>query len=191
MGIEAVTSGQDGEEAAKIACDLEVLWEIEEKYPGLLEILKDPFGSLYLNEGMYLTALRFLEDYVERNEKTQIQFLYSDTDLESYLVRSVTEKLLTVSGYERESDVLRSLEMVGYEYDVQGWDSCFLNSAMVEVLRKESTKPAERIETKPFYRWHEENKQHLSTWADMSVDLVYVSLAVWASEPARANQIEC
>ena len=39
--------------------DLELLWEMEKKYPGLLEILKDPFGSLYLNDGMYLVAIQF------------------------------------------------------------------------------------------------------------------------------------
>lgn len=51
--ITAVTSGQDGVEAARIAGEIKFLQKMEEKYPGLLNILLEPYGSLYLNEGMY------------------------------------------------------------------------------------------------------------------------------------------
>lgn len=43
VAIEAVTSGQDGVEAARIV--------EEEKYPGMFDVLRNPWGSVYLNEG--------------------------------------------------------------------------------------------------------------------------------------------
>ena len=48
MEIQAVNSGQDGEVARQWAEMSALLHETEEKYPGLLDILKNPYGSLYL-----------------------------------------------------------------------------------------------------------------------------------------------
>lgn len=46
MLIEVLTSGQDG----VFANQLLLIKEMDEKYPGLRELLESPFGSLYLTE---------------------------------------------------------------------------------------------------------------------------------------------
>ncbi|MDE7287580.1 MAG: DUF4280 domain-containing protein, partial [Lachnospiraceae bacterium] len=57
--IVLVNSGQDGQ-AARILREAALVSEMEQKYPGLLEILKDPYGSLYLHVGMCENAIHFL-----------------------------------------------------------------------------------------------------------------------------------
>lgn len=66
-------------EAAKIAKHMALLYEMEEKYPGLFDILRDPYGSLYLHEGMYELALQFLEDYVEKMANSRYNFYMRKT----------------------------------------------------------------------------------------------------------------
>lgn len=186
--IEAVTSGQDGVEAAKIAKDMQLLYEMEEKYPGLFDILRDPYESLYLHEGMYELALRFLEDYVGKNGKQQIQFLYAEDSLEMYLVRSALEQLVSVSGSQREYDVLDVLFSVGCTYEEPGWDPYFLNEAMIEMLKKECATKAELIENYDIYKLHEENKQFFNYSADMGIELVYASIMLWDKAPRQSKE---
>lgn len=180
--IKPVTSGQDGVVAALMFNGAEMLWSMDEKYPGLFDILKEPYASLYLNEDMYQKALCFLEDYVEKYGEVQIQTLYSETSLETYLVRTVIERLLATCDENSESDVLNILYVRGSTngmYDVDGWYPDLLNKEMIEFLKKDCADTAERIETKAFYRWQEENKQHICWYANKSMELAYASLILW------------
>lgn len=138
--IKAVTSGQDGIAARLLLNGAEMLWEMEEKYPGLLDILNEPYASLYLNEGMYQKALCFLEDYVEKYGEVQIQTLYSETSLETYLIRTIIGRLLATCDENNESDVLNVLYVRGSTngmYDVAGWYPDLLNKEMIEMLKKD------------------------------------------------------
>ena len=59
--IKVVTSGQDGAFTAQL-----ILYkEMEQNYPGLLAVLLEPYGSLYLNGDMYKAAFQFLEDQID------------------------------------------------------------------------------------------------------------------------------
>ena len=60
--IWAVNSGQDGKGAEWLSKDLAFIKMMMEKYPGLLEVMNDPNGSIYLTEGMYDIAMKFLTD---------------------------------------------------------------------------------------------------------------------------------
>lgn len=42
------------------------------------------------------------------------------------------------------------------------WDARLLNEEMLEMVRREYPKTAERIETKSYYKWQEEHKKALS-----------------------------
>lgn len=61
--IKAIKSGQDRVYAEQVL----LYAEMDAKYPGLSEILDDPYGSLYLKEGMYEKAIQFLEDRLKPN----------------------------------------------------------------------------------------------------------------------------
>lgn len=101
--IYAVTSGQEKEN--KFAEYKKLCEEMEELYPGLLAILTDPHGSLYLEEGMYETAIRFLEDYLEeRGGEVFLPGLYDMKEQKDALVVAALDRLLTDcdgSSYER------------------------------------------------------------------------------------------
>lgn len=181
--IKAVTSGQDGVEAERIAREIEMVREMEEKYPGLLDILGNPYGSLYLEEGMYQTALRFLEERVEKNGgEVWILGLYSERGLENTLVRSCLEQLLTVSGTEREKSVIEKLNVMGLKNGMEpGWDVYTLNKEMIGMLEQRCEGTAKKIKTNDNYRWAEENKQQLDWYTERFTDLAYLGLIYYWS----------
>ncbi len=93
--IKAVASGQDGEAGKQIAEWMKVLIETEEKYPGLTGILTDPYGSLYLNEGMYEKAVQFLEDCIRKNGgELALSELDTDNRPEIQLVKTALNQLI-------------------------------------------------------------------------------------------------
>ena len=94
MTIEPVTSGQDGKAAARILKGAKLRYEMKQKYPGLLEILEGPYGSLYLHEGMCEMAIQFLEDSLKRNGDMELASLYGEYDMEGMLIRSARGHLL-------------------------------------------------------------------------------------------------
>jgi hypothetical protein len=164
MKIEPETSGQDGIFARQFL----LLAEIEAKYPGLLAILLDPYESLYLNEGMYKKALRFLEDTLEkRGGELEIHCLYRKDDLEGELMKSAMDHLLTDCDARLLEAFVNGLQttavQAGIAEDV-GWDARVLNAKMLQMLKVDCEETAKRIATQPFYRWSEENKC-LLTWA--------------------------
>ena len=194
--ISAVTSGQDGavmelwrEQAEQAE------WErgIEEKYPGLLTILMDPYGSLYLNEGMYQTALRFLEDCIAENGgEIPLADVYVPASREMMLMKAALAHLLPGIDTKRQESFLSVLEARGVAtnmYDSPGWDAHLLNGAMMDMLKKDCANTAELIETKPFYRWQEENKQSLSIVADSINDFTYALVIYNSMMLASQNKV--
>ncbi|MDE5908327.1 MAG: hypothetical protein K2H52_06275 [Lachnospiraceae bacterium] len=57
--------------------------------------------------------------------------------------------------------------------EVPGWDARILNEEMLEMVRREYPETAERIETKSYYRWQEENKKTLSVLGQMATEVAY------------------
>lgn len=193
VAIEAVTSGQDGVEAARMAEEFAFLQNMEEKYPGLFEVLRNPWGSVYLTEDMYKLALQFLEDYVEKNGEMQIQVLYSEPSLQTDMVKAAIGHLLAFCNEENEGDLINLLYVRGSTsgmYEVPGWQPDLLNEAMIELLRKDCEDTAERIETNAYYRWQEKNKQHIRWYAEKGMELAYASLILWdmTAEQTRASR---
>ena len=162
MEIQAVNSGQDGEVARQWAEMSALLHETEEKYPGLLDILKNPYGSLYLTEGMYQKAIRFLEDCVERNNgKIDLAVVYAPKSLEANLMRLTLGRLLPGCDETRPEGYLSVLEARGTAtemYKNPNWDAHLINKEMIEMLWKDCADTAERIDTNAFDRFPEEHK---------------------------------
>ena len=180
MWIEPVTSGQDGKAAARILKEAKLTYEMKQKYPGLLEILEDPYGSLYLHEGMCEMAIQFLEDSLKRNGDMELASLYGEYDVEGMLIRSALGHLLVtcdVSRLELFVEGLSTRGVINGMEDTPGWDARLLNEEMLEMVRREYQETAERIETKSYYKWQEENKRALSFWGQVTMEIAYGCLS--------------
>lgn len=174
MWIVPVNSGQDGQAAKRILREAALVSEMKQKYPGLLEILKDPYGSLYLHDGMCENAIQFLEDSLKRNGDMEMASLYGEYDLEGQLIRSALGHLLVtcdVSRLELFVEGLSTRGVINGMEEVPGWDARILNEEMLEMVRREYPETAERIETESYYRWQEEHKKALSVLGQMSMEL--------------------
>ena len=174
MWIVPVNSGQDGQAAKRILREAALVSEMKQKYPGLLEILKDPYGSLYLHDGMCENAIQFLEDSLRRNGDMEMASLYGEYDLEGQLIRSALGHLLVtcdVSRLELFVEGLSTRGVINGMEEVPGWDARILNEEMLEMVRREYPETAERIETESYYRWQEEHKKALSVLGQMSMEL--------------------
>ena len=174
MWIVPVNSGQDGQAAKRILREAALVSEMKQKYPGLLEILKDSYGSLYLHDGMCENAIQFLEDSLKRNGDMEMASLYGEYDMEGQLIRSALGHLLVtcdVSRLELLVEGLSTRGVINGMEEVPGWDARILNEEMLEMVRREYPETAERIETKSYYRWQEEHKKALSVLGQMSMEL--------------------
>ena len=52
-----------------------------------------------------------------------------------------------------------------------------MNEEMLEMVRREYQETAERIETKSYYKWQEENKRALSFWGQVTMEVAYGCLS--------------
>lgn len=189
MEIYAVTSGQEGVFASRLA----LYSEMEDKYPGLLTILRDPYGSLYLHEGMYEMAIRFLEDRMNiHGGELFLPTIYDKNNLEGELIQAVLDRLLPYCETDEATRLLNGLETAGVRNGmdkVAGWDPLTLNMAMIEMLREDCKDTADKIENNPFT---EENKVFLTVLADgisqyaYSV-VVYLSMAQYTAKYAEGE----
>ena len=176
MWIEPVSSGQDGKAAERILKEAALTCEMKQKYPGLLEILEDPYGSLYLHEGMCEKAIQFLEDSLKRNGDMEMASLYGEYDMEGMLIRSALGHLLVtcnVSRLELFVEGLSTRGVINGMEDTPGWDARLLNEEMLEMVKREYPETAKRVETKSYYKWQEEHKKALSVLGQMATEIAY------------------
>ena len=190
--ISAVNSGQDGVEAAKIFSEWELFGEIEEKYPGLVDILLDPYGSLYLTEGMYQKALQFLGDCVAKNGgEIEIIHLGSPNTLEEILMNRALGHL--VVEFDASTEVWRHDRMaqigvdMGFE-GVPGWNVDVLNEDMLGFLTEICEKRAEDVATNPNYRFNESTKELGANLYETANSAVFMYIASKYSMKAQQEK---
>jgi len=175
--IEAVTSGQEHGESFIGA--LQLCAEMEVNYPGLFDQLLDPHGSLYLEEGMYENAIKFLRDYLEEETKNGEAFLPGIYDMKKpkdVLVMAVLDRLLTDcdgSSYDRLSNGLENIGAQMGMDQVEGWDVHKLNGKMIDMLEIDCIATAEKIHKSSFAKWTEEHKKYVSILGDTVLNLAY------------------
>ncbi len=56
-------------------------------FPRKYDLLMDPYGSMYLNEGMYEKALAFLEDQVQEKGNIFLPTIFDGNDFKNEMVR--------------------------------------------------------------------------------------------------------
>ena len=134
-------------------------------------------------------AVWFLEDSLKRNGDMEMASLYGEYDMEGMLIRSALGHLLVtcdVSRLELFVEGLSTRGVINGMEDLPGWDARLLNEEMLEMVRREDPETAERIETKSYYKWQEENKQALSILGQVAMELACGCLSyecIIAGEP--------
>lgn len=189
--IYAVTSGQEKENQFaeyKRACE-----EIERDYPGLLAVLADPHGSVYLQDGMYELAIQFLEDYVkDAKGELLLAQVYDQKNPKDIFVVAALDRLLTDCDGSSFESLFNGLENTGCQTGMdqkEGWDIRKLNQQMIEMLRIDCKATAEKINTSSFARWTEEHKKFLNILGNTVLQLAYdvmLSYCISASMATRA-----
>lgn len=184
VGIKAIKSGQD-----RVFAEQVLLYaEMDAKYPGLSEILKDPYGSLYLTEGMYEKAIQFLEDRLKHNGgELFLPTIYDKDNPEGDIIRGILARLLTDCDASAFDRLINGLETAGYQNGMDedaGYDVHTLNAEMIEMLRRDCKKTAEKIETDENARWMEEHKKFMTIFADSVTEFAY-GVAIYHSATAK------
>lgn len=178
-------SGQDGVHAK----DIFLIHYMEEKHKDLYKILQDQYGSLYL-QGNYEEAIEFLEErLVDNNGEMEIINMYAPDNTEGKLVLATLEKLLVDCKTKAFEDFMEALEHTATENEMtnfSGWDKNYLNLTMIELIKQDCKKTAERIENDPAYRAMEKHKV-FSSWGAESMNTIAYTTVLTASAMAGMN----
>ena len=189
MRIEAETSGQEGMFAKYFI----LLQEMEQKYPGLQEILQEPYGSLYLNKGMYENALQFLEDRLKfYGGEIELATIYDKENLENEFIRALFERLIPDCNTTSIYTLNATLEILAGQRGVNQntkWDSNILNETMLIMLKDYCSEKAEQIETSSFHRWNEKNRRYLD-WLGQTATSVQYTTILYGYAVLKAEQME-
>lgn len=191
MLIEAVSSGQDG----VFANQLLFMQEMDVLYPGLRELLEDPYGSLYLKDGMYELGIQFLQDRMEANGGS-IEIFAMDTQnsLEASYITAAFERLLPYVDTRAPGSFFDGLQTVICKAGVEnGADAHVLNADLIEVLQADCGDYARKVSDGGYYKYQEENKMFLNWLGESSMSMaygvmVYQSLVNW--KPGSRNVYE-
>ena len=117
--------------------------------------MKDPYGSLYLHDGMCENAIQFLEDSLKRNGDMEMASLYGEYDMEGQLIRSALGHLLVTCDVSRLKLFVEGLSTRGVingMEEVPGWDARILNEEMLEMVRREYPETAKGSVRPDYYK---------------------------------------
>jgi hypothetical protein len=186
--FKIISSGQDGIFAKQIL----LMQEMDQKYPGLREILDNPYGSLYLNKGMYKKAIQFIEDQTKKNGGEIDSFtLFNEKNIEGKYLKSAFGHLMPYCDTLTMEGFVNGIQTAGVRQNMSGttgWDELKINNKTIEFLKKDCKETANRIETKSFYRWQEENKVFSSAVAEGVTALAYGAIMYPGIKNANGSQ---
>ena len=173
--FKIISSGQDGIFAKQII----FMEEMDQKYPGLREVLENPYGSLYLNKGMYNKAIKFIEDQSLKKGDIDLYTLFDEKNVEGNYLRSAFGHLLPYCDTSTMEGFVNGMQTGGVRQGIsndEGWNELKINTKTIEFLKKDCKETAHNIDTKPFYRWQEENKVFSSALADGVNTIAYAAI---------------
>ena len=136
--------------------------EMEKNYPELKKILDDPYGSVYLHEGMYEEAIRFLEDRMSQHGgEVDLIAMYDENDMEGAYLKAALGRLMVTCDFKdiaKYESSVRRMEVIHGKVNPE-LNPLMLNQDLLELIKLDSREANERIGKKGFYRWQEENKR--------------------------------
>ena len=138
--------------------NLLLLMYMDANFPGLREILEDPFASLYLNGNMARVALEFLQAQVNMRGEILLTGLDLMHSLQDVYILSAISRLVPEFNDVSVIEILHTMESFVSGSSVRhGVDPLFLNNQMVELLRFESAQYAARVAGSSYLQWREAN----------------------------------
>ena len=170
--IEVLSSGQDGIFARKIL----MIREMEKNYPELKKILDDPYGSVYLHEGMYEEAIRFLEDRMSRHGgAVDLIAMYDGNDMEGAYLKAALGRLMVTCDFKDIATYESSVRRMEVSHGRANPDlnPLMLNQDLLELIKLDAKEANERIGKKGFFRWQEENRKPGDILMEGSNNLAY------------------
>lgn len=173
--FKIISSGQDGIYAKQIL----FREEMDKKYPGLRDILENPYGSLYLNKDMYNKAIDFIENQIIKKGDIDLYTLFDEKNVEGNYLRSAFGQLLPYCDTSTMEGFVNGIQTGGVRQGIsndEGWNELKINKKTIEFLKKDCKETAHNIDTKPFYRWQEENKAFSSFLADGVNTIAYAAI---------------
>ena len=171
--IKVVTSGQDGAFTAQL-----ILYkEMEQNYPGLLAVLLEPYGSLYLNGDMYKAAFQFLEDQIDlHGGEIAFSAIYDSSEPEMQMIQEILGRLYPQRGgilgptdtleMRVSSGVVSGMGKMDKKADGPILDLMVLNDISLQAIRANCDITVEKIQKNAFDRWIEENRRFTSGLKD-------------------------
>ncbi len=171
--IKVVTSGQDGAFTAQL-----ILYkEMEQNYPGLLAVLLEPYGSLYLNGDMYKAAFQFLEDQIDlHGGEIAFSAIYDSSEPEMQMIQEILGRLYPQRGgilgptdtleMRVSSGVISGIGKIDKEADGPILDLMVLNVISLQAIRADCDITVEKMQKNAFDRWIEENRRFTSGLKD-------------------------
>ncbi|MDE6847446.1 MAG: DUF4280 domain-containing protein [Lachnospiraceae bacterium] len=183
--IKPVTSGQEG----TFAKQLILYAEMEQKYPGLLEILMEPYGSLYLNDGMLEMAFQFMEEQMALHDgELSLELIHDGTDPEWKVIKVILERLIpdckTWTCYDFQqainAGVWAGMDKIDEETKKEIYERkpkadspsesyeymMILDYDKLKLLQAGCLAKEEKIQTNAFDRWLEEHREFTSKLED-------------------------
>lgn len=189
MNLKIINSGQDG----IVAGQIKFILDMDKKYKGLREILDDPYGSLYLNEGKYRQAIRFLEELVKKNGgEIPLSIMYDKDNIEGSYIKSTLSHLLPSCNLQDFAQYISGMETIAVKnsVDSETLDVRILNAELIELIKTDCQDTDDKIKNGGFYRWNEEHKLFLSVLADGAMNLAYVALLYSSMINSKATSFD-
>ena len=180
--ITAVNSGQDGE-----------YWKqcvFLAPYQGLLEILKNPYGSIYTPVDIHEAVLSFLDDVINKWGNGSVPLKMPDRNglVDAYVLAAINHLTASVN-VSTPTGLLDGLEtVITRSCVVNGANPLYLDTKLLEVLRVDSANYAKKVEAGGFFNWCEENKQLLAFLAQMVNTAAFVAIGYASMRAAENSQ---
>lgn len=124
--------------------------------------MDDPYGSVYLHEGMYEETIRFLEDRMSQHGgEVDLIAMYDGNDMEGAYLKAALSHLMVTCDFKdiaKYESSVRRLEVIHGKVNPE-LNPLMLNQDLLELIKMDAKEANERIGKKGFFRWQEENKR--------------------------------
>ncbi|WP_124065475.1 PAAR-like protein [Clostridium sp. E02] len=190
MEFKIINSGQDGIFAKQIL----LIQEMDKNYPGLRELLDNPYGSLYLNEGKYEMAIQFIEDRMNKSGgKIALSTLYNDNNLEGEYIKGALGRLIMQCDTGSTETLSNGIVNTFSNNDKIGnndINSLVINKEFINQLKIVCKDAEKEIATVPSKRWQEKNKLFLSVAAEVVTNFAYGAVLYYSAIGGSARNTQ-
>lgn len=170
--ITPVNSGQDQE----IFKQFQFIQEMKEKYPGLVELVMNPYGSIYSPIDVHGDALKLLQDITDFSGGSINLMAQDNNSLLGPLILASVNQLIPSAGFSGEALLTGMEGMLARTGVNDGADPHTLDANLLDAITKDSGWYAEKVAKGGFYKFQEDHKQLAAFLADMVQTAAYAAI---------------